>query len=72
MFYLTNQIKNPTVQFLEHLIQNPDAMFKEAQMIETNRKLGNVSMLNYVNVKPKNGAKNSELNLNVFAVLCYE
>tara|TARA_Y100000589_G_C27030249_1_gene578691 strand:- start:222 stop:992 length:771 start_codon:yes stop_codon:yes gene_type:complete len=65
MFYLTNQIKNPTVQFLEHLIDNPEGMFKEAQTIETNRKLGNVSILNYIKVKPKNGTKKQELNLNV-------
>jgi hypothetical protein len=51
LFYLTNQIKNPTVQFLELLVDDPESMFNEAIQIENNRRAGNVSIARYFNVK---------------------
>jgi hypothetical protein len=60
LFYLTNQIKNPTVQFLELLVDDPEAMFKEAIEIENNRRAGNVSITKFFNVKKK---KNELKNL---------
>jgi hypothetical protein len=51
LFYLTNQIKNPTVQFLELLVEDPDAIFKEAIEIETNRRKGNITIDNHFKVK---------------------
>lgn len=51
LFYLTNQIKNPTVQFLELLVDDPDSMFNEAIQIENNKRAGNVSIARFFNVK---------------------
>ena len=51
LFYLTNQIKNPTVQFLELLVDDPESIFNEAIQIEKNKRAGNVSIARYFNVK---------------------
>ena len=53
LFYLTNQIKNPTVQFLELLVDDPESIFKEAIEIENNKRAGNVSISKFFNVKKK-------------------
>ena len=53
LFYLTNQIKNPTVQFLELLTEDPENIFNEAISIEKNRRAGNVSIDNFFKVKGK-------------------
>ena len=53
LFYLTNQIKNPTVQFLELLVDDAEEIFNEAINIENNRRKGNVSIAKYFNVKGK-------------------
>ena len=62
LFYLTNQIKNPTVQFLELLVDDAEAIFNEAIQIETNRRAGNVSIDTFFKVK---GKKNQLCNLTV-------
>jgi len=62
LFYLTNQIKNPTVQFLELLVDDPEQIFNEAIQIETNRRAGNVSIDTFFKVK---GKKNQLCNLTV-------
>ena len=51
LFYITNQIRNPTVQFLELLIDEPDSIFNEAIQIEKNKRAGNVSIAKFFNVK---------------------
>ena len=51
LFYLTNQIMNPTVQFLELLIDDPNSIFNEAIQIEKNKRAGNVSIARFFNVK---------------------
>ena len=53
LFYLTNQIKNPTVQFLELLTDDPDRIFQEAINVEKNRRAGNVSIDTFFKVKGK-------------------
>ncbi len=53
LFYLTNQIKNPTVQFLELLVDDPEAIFKEAIEIETNRRKGNITIDNHFKITNK-------------------
>lgn len=40
VFYITNQILNPCVQFLEHLIPNPEKLFETCIMKEMNRREG--------------------------------
>ena len=61
LFYLTNQIKNPTVQFLELLVDDPDSMFNEAIQIENNKRAGNVSIARFFNVKKGKKKELSEL-----------
>ena len=53
LFYLTNQIKNPTVQFLELLVDDPNIIFDEAIQMETNKRKGNVSIDTFFKVKNK-------------------
>lgn len=38
LFYITNQIMKPTIQFLEHIISNPDKIFKKYINKEINRR----------------------------------
>jgi DNA polymerase elongation subunit (family B) len=40
VFYITNQILNPCVQFLEHLIPNPEKLFEACIIKEMNRREG--------------------------------
>lgn len=40
VFYITNQIFNPCVQILTHLISNPEKLFETCIMIEINRRTG--------------------------------
>lgn len=53
LFYLTNQIKNPTVQFLELLTDEPEMIFNEAINVEKNRRAGNQSIDTFFKVKGK-------------------
>ena len=54
LFYLTNQIMNPTIQFLELLVKNPNDIFNEAISMENNRREGNQPITNWINVKRNN------------------
>jgi hypothetical protein len=54
LFYLTNQIMNPTIQFLELLVKNPNEIFNEAISMENNRRDGNQPITNWINVKKRN------------------
>ena len=54
LFYLTNQIMNPTIQFLELLVKNPNEIFNEAISMENNRRDGNQPITNWINVKRSN------------------
>jgi len=40
LFYITNQIMKPAIQFLELLIENPQDIFDEYILRETNRRKG--------------------------------
>ena len=40
LFYITNQIMKPSIQFLEHIMDNPDKMFKDVITKEMNRRQG--------------------------------
>ncbi len=62
LFYLTNQIQNPTVQFLELLVDNPNEIFNEAITIETNRRTGNTGLGKFFKIKKTN---NSLVNLSI-------
>lgn len=62
LFYLTNQIQNPTVQFLELLIDNPNEIFEQAINIETNRRTGNTGLGKYFKIKK---SSKSIVNLNI-------
>jgi len=63
LFYLTNQIKNPTVQFLELLVDDPEAIFNEAIQIENNKRKGNVSIDSFFNVKKGQKKQLQELTI---------
>ena len=47
LFYITNQIQKPAVQFLELIIKNPGAIFKEYIMRENNRREGKKPIASY-------------------------
>jgi hypothetical protein len=40
LFYITNQIMKPCIQFLELIVENPDRIFKDYIIREENRKAG--------------------------------
>jgi hypothetical protein len=40
LFYITNQIKKPAVQFLEHVVKNPEKIFENYITREENRRKG--------------------------------
>ena len=63
LFYLTNQIKNPTVQFLELLVDDPEQIFNEAIQIENNKRKGNVSIDSFFNVKKGQKKQLQELTI---------
>ena len=58
LFYLTNQIMNPTIQFLELLVKNPNDIFNEAISIENKKREGIQPITNWVNMK---GSSNTNL-----------
>ncbi len=45
---------NPTIQFLELLVKNPNEIFNEAISMENNRREGNQPITNWINVKKNN------------------
>ena len=63
LFYLTNQIKNPTVQFLELLVDDAEQIFNEAIQIENNKRKGNVSIDSFFNVKKGQKKQLEELKI---------
>ena len=66
LFYLTNQIQNPTVQFLELLVDNPNEIFNQAINIENNRRTGNTGLSKYFKIsKMKNGKIKKKINLSL-------
>ncbi len=40
LFYITNQIMKPSVQFLRLLVKNPEKIFREYITMEENRRKG--------------------------------
>lgn len=47
LFYITNQIMKPSLQFLELLCENPDDIFKPFIIKETHRKNGQTPIMKY-------------------------
>jgi hypothetical protein len=47
LFYITNQIMKPALQFLELLCENPDDIFKPFIIKETHRKNGQTPIMKY-------------------------
>jgi hypothetical protein len=46
LYYITNQIMKPAVQFLEHVVKNPQRIFDDYILRETNRRKG-IKPMNY-------------------------
>jgi DNA polymerase elongation subunit (family B) len=71
LFYLTNQIMNPSIQFLE-LIMKPsdaDALFRDFIMVEEDRRKGRQSLSKFgiKKIKSSNSVSNdTELNFDIF------
>lgn len=40
LFYITNQIMKPAIQFLEHIVDNPNDIFRQCIVKEMNRRTG--------------------------------
>jgi DNA polymerase elongation subunit (family B) len=51
LFYLTNQIMNPAVQFLELLTKNPSGLLNEYIKKEELKRAGGISLTKWINVK---------------------
>ena len=54
LFYITNQIMKPALQFLELIVHNPDKIFKMYIIREENRKAGINPIMKYYNNCPTN------------------
>lgn len=50
LFYITNQIMKPSIQFLEHVVNKPDKIFEECIMKELNRRTGKRPLSYYFNI----------------------
>ncbi|QKF93823.1 DNA-directed DNA polymerase family B [Fadolivirus algeromassiliense] len=50
LFYITNQIMKPSIQFLEHVIENPNKIFEDCIMKEMNRRVGKRPLSYYFNL----------------------
>jgi len=50
LFYITNQIMKPSLQFLEHVTKNPDKIFETCIMKELNRREGKRPLTYYFNL----------------------
>lgn len=50
LFYITNQIMKPSLQFLEHVTENPDKIFETCIMKELNRREGKRPLTYYFNL----------------------
>ena len=62
LFYITNQIMKPSIQFLELLVNNPDEIFNEYIMREENRRRGFKPVNFFLKTKNKEGERNINLN----------
>lgn len=56
LFYITNQIRKPAIQFLEKVVKNPDKIFDNFIIREINRRKGKKPLKYYL------GTNKSELN----------
>jgi len=65
LFYITNQIMKPSIQFLELLVNNPDDIFNEFINREQNRRKG-FKPLNYFlkNNEKENSMKTNKVDIN--------
>ena len=59
LFYITNQIKKPAVQFLEQIAKNPETLFEEYIMIEENRRSGKKPIKSYFDAEERVRAEGS-------------
>jgi DNA polymerase elongation subunit (family B) len=57
LFYLTNQIMNPAVQFLEHLIKKPNELFDGYIVKENLKRNGNVPLDSFISVNNSESSK---------------
>jgi DNA polymerase elongation subunit (family B) len=54
LFYITNQIKKPSIQFLELITKNPESIFKRYIIREENRKAGIDPIMKFFKDCPNN------------------
>jgi DNA polymerase elongation subunit (family B) len=54
LFYITNQIMKPSIQFLELLVENPQKLFDEYITRELNRRMGKKPVGAYFQKTKKN------------------
>jgi DNA polymerase elongation subunit (family B) len=75
LFYITNQIMKPCIQFLELIVENADKIFKDYIVREENRKLGKAPIRYYMQGKQISVDKFSEIldnNLDDLSKKCEE
>jgi DNA polymerase elongation subunit (family B) len=63
LFYITNQIMKPSIQFLELLVENPTAIFKKYIVREENRKSGITPIMKYYPDCPVDQGNEVSINL---------
>lgn len=62
MFYITNQIMKPAIQFLELIVKNPDSIFKKYLIREENRKSGIEPIMKFFQKADDDCCDNIKLN----------
>ena len=61
LFYITNQIMKPSLQFLEHITKEPDKIFESCIMKEMNRREGKRPITYYFNMLEEMKKKNDDV-----------
>lgn len=64
LFYITNQIMKPAIQFLELVAKNPDAIFNNYIIREENRKAGIDPIMKYFKDCPNDGGNIMNVTIN--------
>jgi len=65
LFYITNQIMKPAIQFLSTVMQCPEKLFCKHILIETNRRKGLKPISHYYKKEDKSNEKNTDEDNNI-------
>jgi len=66
LFYITNQIMKPSIQFLEKIIDNPEKIFHKYINEELNNRKGKLPISHYFQQNNSDSDSDSDSNINIF------